>query len=91
VVIPNHWDLETGQTSELESPKTAISAVAVTSDSRRGLSGSHDGMLRLWDLANGQAIREIKAHAVSNARPLIRRQASTTRSKAGPVSGALLL
>jgi WD40 repeat protein len=33
-----------------------VSAVAVTPDGRRAVSGSHDHTLKVWDLETGQAL-----------------------------------
>jgi WD40 repeat protein len=40
-----------------------ISAVGVTSDGRRALSGSEDRTFRLWDLQTGQNLRTFAGHA----------------------------
>src|SRR5262249_9419508 len=39
-----------------------INAVAITSDGRFALSGSHDRTLKLWDLQTGQLIRSFIGH-----------------------------
>jgi WD40 repeat protein len=40
----------------------AVGAVALTPDGRRGLSGSWDASLRLWDLETGQCLRILEGH-----------------------------
>src|SRR5262249_9274936 len=37
--------------------KDRVGAVALTPDGRHALSGSYDGVLRLWDLTTGQLLR----------------------------------
>jgi WD40 repeat protein len=46
----------------LEGHTGGISAVAVTPDGRRAVSGSEDRTLRLWDLESGQTIRTLEGH-----------------------------
>ena len=51
------WDLESGQTIRtLEGHTCWVSAVAITPDGRRAVSGSEDRTLRLWDLESGKEI-----------------------------------
>jgi WD40 repeat protein len=40
-----------------------VNAVAVLADGSRGLSGSTDSTLRLWDLASGECLAEYVADA----------------------------
>jgi len=40
-----------------------VNSVAFDSDGKRALSGSDDGIVRLWDLAKGQQIRTFRGHA----------------------------
>ena len=48
------WDLETGQTlTTLQGHTDTVSAVAITPDGRRAVSGSEDRTLRVWDLQTG--------------------------------------
>jgi WD40 repeat protein len=42
-----------------------VTAVAVTPDGRRVLSGGYDGTLRVWDLHAGQLLRTIAGHEIS--------------------------
>jgi WD40 repeat protein/serine/threonine protein kinase len=46
----------------LEDHMDWVRAVAVTSEGRRAVSGSHDCTLRLWDLESGQTIRTLEGH-----------------------------
>jgi len=39
-----------------------VNAVAITSNGRCGLSGAHDGTLKLWDLRTGELIRSFVGH-----------------------------
>jgi WD40 repeat protein len=39
-----------------------VTAVALTSDGHRVVSGSSDNTLRLWDLASGQTLRTLQGH-----------------------------
>ena len=59
------WDLETG--AELRSfvgHTEGVSAVAVSKDGRRILSGSEDRTLKLWDLETGEELRTFNGHTV---------------------------
>lgn len=40
-----------------------ITGIALIPDGQRAVTGSLDGTLRLWDLANGQVLRTIPAHS----------------------------
>jgi WD40 repeat protein len=40
----------------------AVTAVALSSNGNRALSGSNDNTLRLWDLATGETLRTLKGH-----------------------------
>jgi len=42
-----------------------INSVAFDSDGKRALSGSDDGIIRLWDLAKGQQIRTFRGHTAA--------------------------
>src|SRR5689334_3040732 len=44
------------RSTPLEGHTSAVSALAVTPDGRRALSGSEDRTLRLWDLESGNEI-----------------------------------
>ena len=46
----------------LEGHGADVTSVAISPDSRWGLSGSADNTLRLWDLASGQCLRMFKGH-----------------------------
>ena len=69
------WDLESGQTlrtlqghTEKVTLRTVqghalpVTAVALSSDGRRAVSGSHDRTLRVWDLKSGQTLRTLQGH-----------------------------
>ena len=48
------WDLEAGtEVYALTGHDSRVSAVAVTQDGRRAVSGGDDGMVRVWDVAHG--------------------------------------
>ena len=42
-----------------------VSAVSVTPDGRRAVSGSHDKTLKVWDLETGRELRTLEGHAGS--------------------------
>jgi len=44
-----------------------VDAVAFNTAGTQLATGCHDGSIRIWDVAKGQLIREIKAHTVQNA------------------------
>ena len=50
------------QEKSLTGHTHSIQAVAVTSNGRWALSGSEDGILKLWDLATGQCLRTLTEH-----------------------------
>jgi WD40 repeat protein len=57
------WDLENGRTIRtLEGHTGGVSAVAVTPDGRRAVSGSFARKLRLWDVESGHVIRSLEGH-----------------------------
>jgi WD40 repeat protein len=49
------------RTIEVGSPVNAMAMV----DSRRAVSGSYDGTLRVWDLETGQTLRTLEGHTAS--------------------------
>ncbi len=57
------WDLDSGQTLRILMGNTdSVSAVAVSPDGRRAVSGSRDRTLRVWDLDSGQTLRILEGH-----------------------------
>ncbi len=52
-------------TTSTTSTKVTVTALTFLSDSRRALTGRSDGMLQLWDVATGQSLRIIPAHAAT--------------------------
>jgi WD40 repeat protein len=56
-------DLETGELRQtFLGHKDWVSAVAITSDARCALTGSHDSTLRLWELETGRQLRVFAGH-----------------------------
>jgi WD40 repeat protein len=48
------WDLDTGaEVHALPGHRGWVTAVAVSADGRRAVSGGDDGMVRVWDLTRG--------------------------------------
>jgi WD40 repeat protein len=47
-----------------------VDAVAFNPAGTQLATGGHDGMIRIWDVAKGQQIREIKAHAAPAVSPV---------------------
>ena len=47
-----------------------VDAVAFNPGGTQLATGGHDGMVRIWDVAKGQQIREIKAHATPAVSPV---------------------
>lgn len=59
------WDLDSGQCLRvLEGHTNPVTAVALTPDGRRTVSGSEDRTLRLWDLNSGQCLRVLHTDSV---------------------------
>jgi WD40 repeat protein len=56
------WDLETGRATDLPGHTSWVRSVAVTDDGKFALSGSWDKTVRLWDVANGKALRTFTGH-----------------------------
>ena len=57
------WDLTTGYLEHtLSGHSTQVTAVTVTPDGRRVVSGSDDGTLKVWDLGSGQEEHSLIAH-----------------------------
>jgi WD40 repeat protein len=46
----------------LQGHRYGVEAVAFTADGKRGLSGSNDDTLRLWDLETGTCLRVLEGH-----------------------------
>ena len=58
------WNVETGQClRRLEGHSEPVSAVALSADRRRALSGSSDKTLKLWDLETGQCLRNLSTES----------------------------
>jgi hypothetical protein len=49
--------------STLEGHSGLVTAVAMSGDGRRAVSGSRDKTLKVWDLATGQVLRTLEGHA----------------------------
>jgi WD40 repeat protein len=58
------WDLATGHSRVLQDFRDDITAVAVTPDGRRAVSGGHDKTLRVWHLETGHS-RILEGHTDS--------------------------
>ncbi|MCI0684637.1 MAG: WD40 repeat domain-containing protein [Gemmataceae bacterium] len=56
------WNLEAGSHRELKGHLHWVQAVAIAADGRRGVTGSWDKSVRLWDLAGATLLREFKGH-----------------------------
>src|SRR5688572_5725115 len=58
------WDLALGRALHaLRGPSDGVSAVAVTSDGQRAVSGSDDDTLKVWDLLSGCELRTLHGHS----------------------------
>lgn len=55
-------NLDTGKEVLLGSHAAAVTSVAFSKDGTQALSGSDDRTVRLWDLAAGRMLREMKGH-----------------------------
>lgn len=62
------WDVDSGGRRVLEAPRRqpGVSAAALSACGTRGLSGHHDGTLRLWDLESGRCLRVIQRAAAGS-------------------------
>lgn len=57
------WDLQEGRLAAvLESQRAPVSALAVSVDGTIALIGAGDGTVRVWDLAEGTAMRTLIGH-----------------------------
>ena len=57
------WDLESEQTVHaLHGHTGRVTAVAITPDARRAISGSTDRTLRVWNLETGQILGTLRGH-----------------------------
>ena len=55
------WDISTGKCANVLSSKgSPVNAVAFTPDGARLLSGSDDGFVRVWDVSQPSACREVR-------------------------------
>jgi WD40 repeat protein len=48
---------------KLEGHNGWVESVAISPDSRRVLSASRDGTIRLWEIATGKELHQFEAHA----------------------------
>ena len=57
------WDIANGQTIRTFTGHTkGVCSVALTPDSRYGLSGGYDRTLKLWNVPRGDALRTMTGH-----------------------------
>eukprot|EP00951_Prasinocladus_malaysianus_P034116 scaffold342357_cov18-Prasinocladus_malaysianus.AAC.1 len=56
------WHLEGGSCIAIIQNVGTIRSVALTSDFRRAITASDDGILKVWDLPSGTCVVELKAH-----------------------------
>jgi WD40 repeat protein len=47
----------------IEGHSETVTAVAISPDGKRALSGSHDGTLKIWDLITGEVIQTLEEHS----------------------------
>src|SRR5215831_15294764 len=59
------WDVGTGTLLLEKRAGSAVNAVAIDGSATRAISGSPDGVLRVWDLASLTPIQVIRAHQTS--------------------------
>jgi WD40 repeat protein len=60
------WNLETGEELlSLKGHSSWVSAVAVTPDGLRAISGSSDNTLKVWNLETGEELFCLKGHSHS--------------------------
>ncbi len=65
-VILRVWDIDTGKCQrELYGHRAWVTAMAITPDGRRAVSGDTDGLVCVWDLQRGQRERTISLHPAS--------------------------
>ena len=57
------WSSGWGERTVLSGHTDAVGAVAFSPDGARVLTGSYDGMARLWDIAAGKIITTLSGHA----------------------------
>ncbi|ONI88740.1 hypothetical protein ALI22I_17250 [Saccharothrix sp. ALI-22-I] len=60
---PITWDPEKGQPLGLTGHTDIVTAVAVTPDGSRAVTGSQDATARVWDLATGRELHILTGHA----------------------------
>lgn len=56
------WDVDTGKDVALLKHEQSVSSIALDPDGHRLLTGSHDGIMRLWDLSSQKPSRSFLRH-----------------------------
>ena len=72
-----------------EGHRLSVTAVALSADSSRALSGSYDNTLRLWDLATGKSLRTLEGH--TDRVTAVALSADATRALSGSADHTLRL
>src|SRR5262249_8984110 len=81
------WKLPTDAPLKSLAHPNLVDAVAFNPEGTLLATGCHDGNVRIWDVAKGQVVREIKAHQVSAPQP----QAAAVYALTWSSDGKLLL